>query len=179
MPEFFQTTKPSFDLLGEGGWRQPQLGALGAVLRHWSLARPEPTLISIPTGTGKTAIALASPFLASETPRRVLVLAPAQQVRRQLADQFASYVQLIRLGVLPDTLAVPSVYEMTGRATDWAALERYDVVVALPNSISSVYYEEGMLPPSELFDLYRVRDLDGRAGQRTPLAMLRARQHRS
>jgi superfamily II DNA or RNA helicase len=153
MVDFFKTSRSSFNLFGAGRWRQPQLGALGAVLAHWSLGRHEPTVISIPTGTGKTAVGLAAPFLATVTPTRVLVLAPAQQIRRQLAEQFASYAQLVRLGVLPETLSPPSVYEMTGHANDWSALEQHDVVVALPNSISPVHYGEGAKPPADLFDL--------------------------
>jgi superfamily II DNA or RNA helicase len=155
MPAFFRDAKGTVDLLGKGArsWRRPQLGALGAVMAHWSLGRDEPTLVSIPTGTGKTAVALAAPFVATKPPQRILVLAPARQLRRQLAEQFGSYDQLRRIGVLPDDVPNPSVYEMTGRATDWTELEQYDVVVALPNSISPVHYREDQQPPAELFDL--------------------------
>jgi superfamily II DNA or RNA helicase len=153
MAEFFETSKSSFELLGHRNWRRPQLGALGAVIAHWSLGRPEPTVVSIPTGSGKTAVGLAAPFLATETPARVLVLSPARHVRRQLADQFASYEQLVQLGVLPEELRPPSVYEMAGRADDWSTLAEHDVVVALPNSISPLHYEEDAQPPRDLFDL--------------------------
>jgi superfamily II DNA or RNA helicase len=105
-------------------------------MAHWSLSEREPNLISIPTATGKTAVAMAAPFLGAEPARRVLVLAPARQIRQQLVGNFASYTQLQRLGVLPATTAVPSVFEMSGRLTDWSVLDSHDVVVALPNSIS-------------------------------------------
>ena len=155
MPDFFSDARGSVDLLGDGRrpWRRPQLGALGAVMAHWSLGHDEPTVISIPTGTGKTAVALAAPFVAAKPPQRILVLAPAQQLRRQLAEQFGSYDQLRRIGVLPDGVPSPSVYEMAGRATDWTELEQYDVVVALPNSISPVHYEDDQRPPAGLFEL--------------------------
>jgi len=136
-----------------GGWRRPQIGALGATLAHWSLASREPTLISIPTGTGKTAVAMAAPFLMTVPPRRVLVLAPQKQLRRQLARQFETQDQLRRLAVLPDTAGAPRVTEMTGRSGDWGALEAADVVVALPNSISPVHYAPEEQPPADLFDL--------------------------
>lgn len=153
MPEFFRTTKQSFDFLANGGWRAPQLGALGAILSHWSLARDEPTLVSLPTGTGKTAIALAAPFLAPKVPERVLVLASSRQLRQQLVQQFQSYATLAQLGALPNTRIAPNVYEMKGHCSDWRELEAYDVVVALPNSISPLHYEVDSQPPAGLFDL--------------------------
>src|SRR5919199_100560 len=151
--DFFDSTRGSFNLLGNATWRQPQLGAIGALLAHWSLGHDEPSVISIPTGSGKTAVALAAPFLATNAPTRVLVLAPSQQVRHQLTAQFSTYAQLVALGVLPASERYPSVFEMTGRVSDWSALEEHDVVVALPNSISPVHYPEDQQPPPTLFDL--------------------------
>ena len=155
MPTFFDDAKDIVNLLGSGEqtWRRPQVGALGAIMAHWSLGREEPTVIGIPTGAGKTAVALAAPFVAAKVPQRILVLAPAQQLRRQLTEQFGSYDQLKRIGVLPSDAPEPSVHEMVGKASDWTQLEEYDVVVALPNSISPVHYGEGQRPPAALFDL--------------------------
>lgn len=109
--------------------------------------------MSIPTGSGKTAIGLAAPFLMPKAPRRVLVLAPGRHLRRQLVDQFRSYGQLKRLGVLANDVGSPSVIEMTGRSKDWAQFESADVVVALPNSISPLHYEPAAAPPTDLFQL--------------------------
>jgi superfamily II DNA or RNA helicase len=155
MADFYRRVAEDVDLLGarERGWRRPQLGALGATMAHWSLAEHEPTVVSIPTGTGKTAVGMASPFLSARPPARVLVLAPARQIRRQLVEQFSTYDQLHRIGVLPEATAAPTVFEMAGRTDDWSELEDFDVVVALPNSISPAHYEEGLLPPRDLFDL--------------------------
>jgi superfamily II DNA or RNA helicase len=122
-------------------------------MAHWSLADREPTVISIPTGTGKTAVGMAAPFLGIDPPRRVLVLAPARHLRTQLAEQFSTYAQLHELGVLQETVGAPRVLEMSGRTADWSSLEPYDAVVALPNSISPAHYEQGRLPPRDLFDL--------------------------
>jgi superfamily II DNA or RNA helicase len=113
----------------------------------------EPTVISIPTGTGKTAVGMAAPFLGIDPSRRVLVVAPARHLRVQLVEQFSTYAQLHRLGVLREAVEPPRVLEMTGRTADWTSLEPYDVVVALPQSISPAHYEQGQLPPRDLFDL--------------------------
>jgi superfamily II DNA or RNA helicase len=122
-------------------------------MAHWILADREPTVISIPTGTGKTAVALVAPFLDIDPPRRVLVLAPARHLRLQLVEQFSTYAQLHRLGVLQASVGAPRVIELSGRAADWSMLEPYDVVVALPNSISPAHYVQDQLPPRDLFDL--------------------------
>lgn len=154
MPEFFKRTATHASLMGdnEDGWRTPQFGALGATIAHWSLSEPEPTLISIPTGTGKTAVAMAAPFLMAP-PSRVLVLAPSQAIREQLVRNFSTYEQLKRIGVLPEDTAAPNVSEMSGLADSWDELHDFDVVVALPNSISPVHYEPDRQPPADLFDL--------------------------
>lgn len=155
MPDFFRRVAADVSLMGvrENGWRAPQLGALGATMAHWSLAEREATLISIPTGTGKTAVAMASPFLGGEPPTRVLVLAPSRAIREQLARNISTYAQLRRIGVLPEEGEGPSVFEMAGMAQDWDELRGHDVTVALPNSISPVHYEDDRRPPADLFDL--------------------------
>lgn len=96
---------------------------------------------------------MAAPFLSGNPPRRVLVLAPSRAIRTQLGEQYSTYAQLHRVGVLPESIGTPSVLEMSGRAADWTSLEPYDVVVALPNSISPAHYSKGSLPPQDLFDL--------------------------
>lgn len=156
MGDYYSRAAKHVDLLGDGAsgaWRQPQLGALGATLAHWTLAERDPTVVSIPTGTGKTAVAMAAPFLAPRAPSRVLVLAPSRAIREQLATQFASQSQLHRLGVLSGEAGLPNVAVMSGRSSDWSDFDDADVVVALPNSISPSHYEEGDRPPAELFDL--------------------------
>lgn len=86
MPDFFRRTAGVFTQSADQGWRRPQIGALGALAAQWSLEESEATLISIPTGTGKTAVAMASPYLAERTPGRVLVVASAQAIRKQLVE---------------------------------------------------------------------------------------------
>ncbi|MEU4454258.1 DEAD/DEAH box helicase family protein [Nocardioides sp. NPDC023903] len=131
-------------------WRTPQRGALGAVLGHWSVHRRRPALLAIPTGSGKTAIATALPYLAQAS--RVLVLVPSKQLRSQIADAFRTQHDLRRIEAVTDAFD-PRVFEVTGRVTDWAELRGYDVVVGLPDSVSPSHYDDESKPPADLFDL--------------------------
>jgi len=158
---FFSVSLKHFRLMGDPQpqWRRPQLGALTAMVAHWSLNDAEPCVLSIPTGSGKTAIALAAPFLRQEPPKRVLVVAPSVAVREQLVKQFESQAILQQIGALSvladqdDGIPVPSVGELSGLPDSWESLLDYDVVVSLPNSISPMHFDEAHQPPLDLFDM--------------------------
>lgn len=130
-------------------WRTPQLGALGATIAHWSV-RPEiPALIAIPTGIGKTALALSFPYLMGA--KRVLVVVPSIELREQTVEAFSTRAVLKAIGALGNSPG-PRVLELKGRVADWATVEPYDVVVAHPNSVSPSHYETNS-PSRDLFDL--------------------------
>lgn len=129
-------------------WRRPQLGALGAVLAHWSVRPDIPATVAIPTGVGKTAIAMALPFLASA--QRTLVLVPSTDLRRQAEEAFSSQEILKKIGAFSGS-RLPNIFAMKGLVHDWEILRPYDVVVALPNSASPTHYT--VKPPQDLFDL--------------------------
>lgn len=133
-------------------WREPQLAALGSVLSQWSLAGSEHPLVSVPTGVGKTAIALAAPFLAGA--RRTLVVVPTRELRRQTVQQFGTQDLLRRIDALRDSddARNPAVVEVTGRPTNWADFDDADVVVGIPASVSPANFPDDP-PPPELFDL--------------------------
>lgn len=130
-------------------WRAPQLGALEAISSYWSLEDPEPALASIPTGSGKTAVAVALRYMAQA--RRTLVVVPSQDLRRQIAEEFASERTVRDLGALEGD-SFPQVYEHVGRGSDWDELRKFDVVVAIPASISPSVMKDHP-PPRDLFDL--------------------------
>lgn len=138
-----------FTAPGLPSWRRPQIGALGTLIGHWSLPGETPALISIPTGIGKTAIGVAAPYLRPT--RRVLVVVPSTELRRQMAEAFQKEDVLFRIGAIAGDVH-PSVIEVTGRVNDWNELMKADVVVALPNSISPEHYVDNP-PPPDLFDL--------------------------
>ena len=89
MAGYYESPERGFQLFraqGEPVWREPQFAAIGAMVAQWSLSSSDPPLVSVPTGVGKTAIALAAPFLARA--RRTLVVVPTQELRRQTVKQF-------------------------------------------------------------------------------------------
>lgn len=73
------------------GLREPQLGALHAILAHWSVSDGAATIV-MPTGTGKTDLMLS--ILISERCKRLLVVVPTDALRSQIASKF------LTLGIL-------------------------------------------------------------------------------
>jgi len=70
---------------GTVGFRKPQLGALHAILAHWS-NNTEAATVVLPTGLGKTETMLAT--LIAAGCRRVMVVVPTEALRAQLAEKF-------------------------------------------------------------------------------------------
>ena len=137
------------------GFREAQRGALFAIGSHFS-GRNDAAIITMPTGTGKTAVLQATAFLLQAS--RVLVLTPSRLVREQIADDFKKLGVLKRLGAIPADLADPRVMATTGRITDplqWEGLREFDVVVATVPSVSP-HIEQIPVPPPDLFDLILV-----------------------
>ena len=67
------------------GLRRPQRGAIFAIGSHFSLS-DEASLVSMPTGTGKTAVLMMAPFLLKA--QRALVITPSRMVRDQIVEEF-------------------------------------------------------------------------------------------
>lgn len=125
--------------LGDQGLRRAQLGALHAVLAHWSTGNGEPATVVLPTGTGKTETMLA--LLVEARIRRLLVIVPSDALRTQLADKFETLGLLGTLGVLPDGAQLPSVGVITGRPSDVNEMQKFiaasQVVVSTPNALAA------------------------------------------
>jgi superfamily II DNA or RNA helicase len=120
-------------------------------VRLWRIGRCHagPALISLPTGSGKSAVALAAPFLASA--QLVLVVIPSTDLRRQLAGAFTDLALLQRIDAV-DRGCLPGIHELVHRVQDWQDIEQYEVVVASPSTISPVHYPQ-VPPAANLFDL--------------------------
>jgi superfamily II DNA or RNA helicase len=134
------------------GLRRAQHGAIHAIAMHFTL-RSEPAIAVMPTGSGKTAVAMLAPFVLRAN--RVLVVTPSRLVRNQIAEDYKTLRVLKISGALGEKIPAPRVYEAESRVDTearWEELRAYDVVVGTPNSTSPAY--EGVArPPTDLFDL--------------------------
>lgn len=142
--------------LGDGGLRRAQWGALGAIGAHFSL-RDDPAVISMPTGSGKTAVMAAAAFLLRAN--RVLVLTPSRLVRGQIAEDFENLSTLRNLGVVTRRLVPPRVHEVVRQirsANEWDDLgKEADVVVAVPRGLGPAVTRDAV-PPPDFFDVILV-----------------------
>ncbi len=134
------------------GLRECQLGAYWAVLAHFT-AQSCPALISLPTGSGKTAVMQILSFgLAAN---RVLVIEPSTILRDQVEEEFRTLSTLKQIGIIPRSF--PSARSLSregriNRKAEWDKFRRFDVVVATPHTTSPE--QPGVVkPPDDLFDL--------------------------
>jgi superfamily II DNA or RNA helicase len=139
----------------EAGFRSAQLGAIHSAAAHFS-NRNEPGIITMPTGSGKTAVLISAAYVLRAN--RVLIITPSRLVREQMAEAVANLNDLTEIGALPGDHAKPRVKSTVNRVTsndDWEEMRNYDVVVATVQSISPGF--EGIpTPPNDLFDLVLV-----------------------
>ena len=134
------------------GLYNAQVGAIHALASHFTLD-PRPAIVTMPTGSGKTAVLMMAPFVLRST--RVLVITPSQFVRWQIADDLRQLQTLKAATVLSNDTPSPSLLELKTRIESqeaWDALRAYDVVVSTPNC-TSPGYERVPPPPADLFDL--------------------------
>lgn len=141
---------------GDGdGFRLAQLGAIHAAAAHFT-TRPDAAVVTMPTGSGKTAVLIASAFVLRAT--RVLVIAPGRLVREQIADEVEKLTTLRAAGAISGDVPSPRVLSVKKRVTTpeaWQRMRDYDVVVGTVQSISPEYVDVPQ-PPSDLFDLVLV-----------------------
>lgn len=135
-----------------GGLYNAQIGAIHQIAAHFTI-HDDPAVITMPTGSGKTAVLMMSPFVLRAC--RVLVLTPSRLVREQITEDFRSLETLRKAHVIPDAVPSPKVFELKEQvdsASRWEALRQFDVVVATPN-VASPAYDKIPPPPEDLFDL--------------------------
>ena len=124
---------------GVRGLRTPQAGALHAILAHWSTGTTEPATVVLPTGTGKTETMLA--LLASERPKRVLVLVPSDNLRTQIAEAFETYGVLPEIAVLdaplPGLVVGRLEHHFTSASAVRSFVDRCNVIVTTPGALNA------------------------------------------
>jgi superfamily II DNA or RNA helicase len=138
--------------LGSLGLRTAQAGAIHSIAAHFSV-HDDPSLVVMPTGSGKTGVLLASPFVLRA--KRALIITPSRLVREQIVKDAKSLGVLKSAGVLPQDVQLPKVGNVSnklGVTSAWNALKDFDFVVATPNCTSPGI--DGVEPgPLDLFDL--------------------------
>ncbi len=153
---YFIDNRHLFNLepLNGNGLRDCQLGAIWALKSYKTNGTNEvASLISMPTGSGKTAIMMAACFELGLS--KILIVVPSKILRRQISNQFRQ-LQILKSRNCLDVNAPPvSVYEVANRKKsrqDWETiLNSHVVIVSHPNSISPYY--QGLEPiPNELID---------------------------
>lgn len=123
---------------GIRGLRKPQIGALHAIMAHFTNAM-EQGIVVLPTGTGKTETMLAT--LVATPCHKVLVVVPSDALRNQLAEKFLTlgFVKASG-GMLSDTAATPIVgivYEQFDSSEEFSYfVNQCNVIVSTINMIS-------------------------------------------
>lgn len=149
---FFEKNYENLVLLKrEGGYRDAQLGALYSIGAHF-LFSMEPGIITMPTGSGKTAVIMSTPFLLQA--KRVLIITPSRLVRSQIASDFSELSTLNKIGALSKIVGKIKVKEIESiiDVDSQKKLEKFDVIVSTPNSIKKSKNSEICLP-NDFFDL--------------------------
>jgi hypothetical protein len=126
---------------GKGGLRRPQIGALYAVLAHWSTTDADATVV-MPTGTGKTETMLA--LLVCARLRRVMVVVPNSALRDQIAQKFLTLGKLAECGCIPPDLHTPVVARLRHRPK---SVEEVDAVFRRANVVVSTMQVAGQCTP--------------------------------
>lgn len=124
---------------GKQGLYDNQLGAIGAAMAHFTV-KSEPALITMPTGTGKTAVMVILAYALRA--RKILVITPSQLVREQIAENFRNPKVLVEKKIIPGGSKLPKVFELNKVVDDkgeWTSiLKQNDVVVAIPGTLNKI-----------------------------------------
>lgn len=119
------------------GLREPQVGAMYAVLAHWSMSADACTVV-MPTGTGKTETMLS--LLVMRRLTNVLVIVPTDPLREQTAAKFNSLGVLPKLGIVRSGAEFPLVGVLEHGIQDASSAEGFmrscNVVVATMSAVN-------------------------------------------
>lgn len=92
----YNAVKYPIDSEKSRGLRNAQLGAIHAISSFFTLNKKEAAIVIMPTGSGKTAVLMLTPYLIRK--QRVLVVTPSKMVRGQIAEDFSE------LKAIPDRI---------------------------------------------------------------------------
>jgi superfamily II DNA or RNA helicase len=126
---------------GLKGLRRPQIGALYAVLAHWSTTDAAATIV-MPTGTGKTETMLAL-LVCAQLPR-VMVVVPNSALRDQIAEKFITLGKLAECECVPKHIRPPVVARLRHRPK---SAEEVEAIFRRANVIVSTMQIAGQCVP--------------------------------
>ncbi|MDD4509826.1 MAG: DEAD/DEAH box helicase family protein [Oscillospiraceae bacterium] len=90
----------------EPGLRAPQIGAIYAVLAHWTTSNNVATVV-MPTGTGKTETMIS--LLVSAQCKRLLITVPSDSLRGQISEKFETFGLLKKFNLIHPEVQLPVV----------------------------------------------------------------------
>ncbi len=121
------------------GLRKPQIGALHAVLAHWSVLPEEAATVVMPTGTGKTETMLS--LLINQSINHLLVIVPTNALRDQIAKKFETLGVLQANEVIDNGIQLPIVGRLKHSLGTPAAVESFvkscNVIVATMSAMNA------------------------------------------
>ena len=134
----YKKIKYPLDSAKTKGLRNAQIGAIHAIASFFTLQQNQAAITVMPTGAGKTAVLMLTPFLLSKN--KVLVVTPSVMVRGQIAEDFQTLSTLCKANVFKQSMPKPTVYEMINKYKDEMIpeLEKSDVIVATPQCALSL-----------------------------------------
>lgn len=125
---------------GAKGLRTPQIGAVHAVLGHWTLDRQQPATVVMPTGTGKTETMLA--LFCAVPVAKLIVVVPSKVLRDQIAKKFETLGVLQEFGIVDPEARRPVVGRIEHRFKSVEAAVGFadacNVMVTTPSALFSV-----------------------------------------
>ena len=134
----YNAVKYPIDSEKSRGLRNAQLGAIHAISSFFTLNKKETAIVIMPTGSGKTAVLMLTPYLIRK--QRVLVVTPSKMVRGQIAEDFSELRTLCVANVFNTSIKKPKVFELEHLYTKeyQKDLEQADVIVATPSCALSL-----------------------------------------
>ena len=120
------------------GLRNAQLGAIHAISSFFTLNKKDAAIVIMPTGSGKTAVLMLTPYLIRK--QRVLVVTRSKMVCGQIAEDFSELRTLCVANVFNTSIKKPNVFELEHLYTKeyQKDLEQADVIVATPSCALSL-----------------------------------------
>ena len=132
------------------GLRNAQMGSIHAISSYFTIQRNKAAIIVMPTGSGKTAVLMMSPYVVGS--KKALVVTPSVMVRGQIVEDFAALRTLCNATVFNNSAKKPKIYELKNMYSEvhYEAICSADIVVATPKCALSLSKTEGT---PEKFDL--------------------------